>query len=313
MSTDNRAQNDMELEDLLARRSPLSRDYANMVRAEPAADLDARILSAARSAAATPAAVSTPVAGKVASVAPAKVPTASRNIPKPPAARTPVAVDDDDDEDDEPTPATRPRWMVPAALAASLVVAVGIGFTLLSDNGTEQGATAQTGSTLAKRTRKPGDAAKAADAVSEAATDTDAEVVVLNAERPSERPVLPPPPFFAPEMPQVEDLDAAIAMIRKELVVANQKAAMRAEMPAASALAAAPARGEADKQTEAPAGIQADAATSEVVIQPRDRRLAKILELYDNGNPELAADSLEIFLRDFADDPITQQILARKP
>ena len=49
------------------------------------------------------------------------------------------------------------------------------------------------------------------------------------------------------------------------------------------------------------------------VIQPRDRRLNKILELYDAGNTDLAADSLEIFLRDFEDDPISQRILKVKP
>ena len=48
-------------------------------------------------------------------------------------------------------------------------------------------------------------------------------------------------------------------------------------------------------------------------MQPRDRRLAKILELYDSGNPELAVDSLEIFLRDFADDPISQRIEESQP
>jgi hypothetical protein len=49
------------------------------------------------------------------------------------------------------------------------------------------------------------------------------------------------------------------------------------------------------------------------VIQPRDRRLAKILELFDGGNPDLAAASLEIFLRDFEDDPISRRILDAQP
>jgi hypothetical protein len=47
------------------------------------------------------------------------------------------------------------------------------------------------------------------------------------------------------------------------------------------------------------------------MIQPRDRRLAKILELYDEGNPDLARDALEIFLRDFADDPVSRGILGK--
>jgi hypothetical protein len=49
------------------------------------------------------------------------------------------------------------------------------------------------------------------------------------------------------------------------------------------------------------------------IIQPRNRRLAKILELYDGGNHDLAEDALAIFLRDFADDPISQRILGAKP
>jgi hypothetical protein len=59
------------------------------------------------------------------------------------------------------------------------------------------------------------------------------------------------------------------------------------------------------------ADAAADGASS--VFQTRDRRLSKILELFDGGNTDLAADSLEIFLRDFEDDPVSQRILAVKP
>jgi hypothetical protein len=103
---------------------------------------------------------------------------------------------------------------------------------------------------------------------------------------------LPPPPVFAPEGPQVQDLDEAIALARRELVLANQTTTAAEGQPAEPDSGATDASG---------------------VIQPRNRRLAKILELYDGGNPDLAADSLEIFLRDFADDPITQRILTPKP
>ena len=109
-------------------------------------------------------------------------------------------------------------------------------------------------------------------------------------------------------------------MIRRELVLANQMAAMAEEARAgdqalqpdamtARALAAAPAAVPA----EAPADAPVDAMGAAGVIQPRNRRLAKILELYDGGNPDLAAASLEIFLRDFEDDPISQRIIDAQP
>jgi hypothetical protein len=98
----------------------------------------------------------------------------------------------------------------------------------------------------------------------------------------------------------VQDLDAAIALIRRELVLANQIAAATEEASGNSA-----AGNVADSRAAAP--------TASSIIQPRDRRLTKILELFDGGNEDLAADSLEIFLRDFEDDPISQRILAVKP
>ena len=101
------------------------------------------------------------------------------------------------------------------------------------------------------------------------------------------------------EGPQVQDLDAAITLIRKDLLRANQVAANQEEASLESPDRAIPA---------APA---ASAAPS--VVQPRERRLTKILELYDGGNPDLAGDSLEIFLRDFEDDPVSQRILGVKP
>jgi hypothetical protein len=62
-----------------------------------------------------------------------------------------------------------------------------------------------------------------------------------------------------------------------------------------------------------PAAPAPAASAAPSVVQPRERRLTKILELYDGGNPDLAGDSLEIFLRDFEDDPVSQRILGVKP
>lgn len=90
----------------------------------------------------------------------------------------------------------------------------------------------------------------------------------------------PPPLEEGSGMAQIPDLAAAIGLLRKALLEVN------AGSPAAAA-------------TPVPASL----------IQPRERRLAKILELYDRGNPELAVAALEIFLRDFEDDPVSQRIL----
>ena len=117
-----------------------------------------------------------------------------------------------------------------------------------------------------------------------------------------ELPPLPPPPVFEPEGPQVDDLDAAIAVIRKELVLANQRRGCPGGRHPGRGACRAPACRPASPAPTAPG-----------VIQPRERRLTKILELYDGGNPDLAGDSLEIFLRDFEDDPISQRIVGLKP
>lgn len=287
MSNGNPPRDDAELENFLGRQSPLSTAYDAIEPVEPPEVLDAKILAIARGAAgATPGKASPtaqPEAPKATSpAAGAEMPPA----PRPPAARPSAPAVDD--EDDEASPARRPRWLVPAALAASLLAAVGIGVTMLggdsSGTGEEPGAGNPLGSLFAKRARERSEADKAS---AEAAAAQETEVIELAP--------LPPPPFFEPEGPQVEDLDTAIALIRRELVVANQMAALADEAPGVT------------QELRSDAGAAAD------VVQPRGRRLAKILELYDGGNPDLAGASLEIFLRDFAGDPVSQRILDSQP
>jgi len=287
MSTGNMPRDEAELEAFLARQSPLSTAYGAIEPVEPPEVLDAKILAIAKGARSA-----APVA------APAQKAAAPQPSPvKPPAAR-PAApavdqVDPAEDEDDDPPPARRPRWLVPAALAASVLVAVGVGVAMLGGSpGTseEPGAGNAVGSLFAKRARERSEADKASAEAAAAAEE--AQVIELAP--------LPPPPVFEPAGPQVEDLDTAIALIRRELVMANQMSAL-AE-PSADATAAGRA-----ESPPAPAGAVAD------VVQPRDRRLAKILELYDGGNPDLAGASLEIFLRDFEDDPVSQRIIEAQP
>ena len=307
MSTGNTPRDDAELEVFLGRESSLSADYDNLERVEPPAALDDKFLALAK-VSARPALK--PASPKPAAVKPAPVvpvvaapaagassashasPAERRKRPRPPKP---------EDGDDDAPPSRRPRWLVPTALAASVLVAVGVGLMMFGGDSSDpdSGEVSPLGSVFARRARERSEADKAA---AEAAAGQEAEVVEL------ELAPIPPPPVFEPEGPQVQDLDAAIALIRKELVMANQMAAIqeeaRAAVPGSVADAQAPA---------APAGAPAASPGAPSVIQPRDRRLTKILELYDGGNPDLAADSLEIFLRDFEDDPISQRILAVKP
>jgi hypothetical protein len=300
MSTGHSPQDDAELEAFLARESPVSTDYDNLELVEPAAALDATILAAAKAAAA-------PVARAAAtSSAPATLtPLAAKVAP----ARPPLPVGDDDDDEDGDTvtlPAVRrPRWMLPVALAASVLVAAGIGFAMLDLSPSAEEAKSGLSALFAKRARERSEANKAA---AEVAAE-ELEVMVMEAP--------PPPPSFEPDRPQVADLVASIALIRRELTVADQLEAPVEALsfnappePTAGSAARSATRQEALADgaiAEAPAAP----ATPVSVIQPRDRRLAKILELYDAGNPDLAKDALEIFLRDFADDPLSQRILGK--
>jgi hypothetical protein len=197
--------------------------------------------------------------------------------------------------------------MLPAALAASALVAVGIGVMMLGNAPSDPDKQGTLGSIFAERARERRQAEKAA----RSAAEQDAAAAMSKAE-----PLPPPPPpIFEAERPQVEDLAAAIALIRKELVLANQIASIQAESEARSAdrtlnsagapASSAPAGGVADPSPATPGATPS-------AIQPRERRLTKILELYDSGDTDLAADSLEIFLRDFEDDPVSQRILGIK-
>lgn len=295
MSTGKSPGDGADLEGFLARQSSISTDYGSLERVEPPAALDETVLAAAKVAVRPP----------VARAAPAATPATSKPVPPTQAAtpadgplnrrkrvRAPV------DVDEEAEPARRPRWLIPAALAATVLVAVAIGVSMLGEAPSGQDDGSATGALFAKRARDRNEATKAAaEAAAQASAAQDAEVMELEVE------ALPPPPMFEPEGPQVQDLDAAIALIRKELVRANQIAA------AAEGASGSSADGKlADSSAAVPT-----ASTAASVIQPRDRRLTKILELFDGGNEDLAADSLEIFLRDFEDDPISQRILAVKP
>jgi len=299
MSTRNTPRDDAELEALLGRQSLVSTEYGNLEPVEPPTSLDDKILAVAK-VAAKPA----PKPAPKPALRPVVTAGASSAIPPDPAERrkrprvpAPTAGDDDD-----AAPARRPPWLVPVVLSAGLLVAVGVGlaFFMKSPSGTSDAPL--DGSLFAKRARERSDEDKAAAA----SAAQDAEVVELDLAP------LPPPPVFEAEGPQVQDLDAAIALIRKDLVLANQAAASRAEgMPGSPDLEVA--AGSAAKLADAAAPEVAAAPDAASVVQPRERRLTKILELYDRGSPDLAGDSLEIFLRDFEDDPVSQRILGIKP
>ncbi len=312
MSTGNTPRDDAEFEAFLGRESPLSADYAGLEKAGPPASLDEKILAVAKVAArpapkpvpkteAKP--VVAPIARKAVPTQPAPAAGAaaegSAAIPTAAERRTrarpePTAADDDD----EALPARRPPWLLPAALAASVLVAVGVGLGVYLNAPSDSADATLDGSLFAKRARERSEESKAATAAVQ-----DAEVIEL------EVAPLPPPPVFEPEGPQVQDLDGAIALIRKELVLANQVAAAQEDQALElQSLSSARTPGQ---QAAAPAPEASPATAS--VVQPRERRLTKILELYDGGNPELAGDSLEIFLRDFEDDPISKRIVALTP
>ncbi len=311
MSTGNTSRDDAEFEAFLGRKYPVSADYAGLEKAGPPASLDEKILAVAK-VAAKPAPqpvpksevrpVVTPIAGKAVPSQPA--PPAAAAVPAPPAAAAvegsaaerrerarPEAIAADDDDDDEALPARRPPWLLPAALAASVLVAVGVGLGVYLNAPSDSADATLDGSLFAKRARER-------SAESKAAAGQDAAVIEL------EVAPLPPPPVFEPEGPQAQD--AAIALIRKELVLANQVAAAQ-EFQALELRSLSSAR-TPGQQAAAPAPATETSPASASVVQPRERRLTKILELYDGGQPELAGDSLAIFLRDFADDPISKRI-----
>jgi hypothetical protein len=309
MSNGNTPRDDAELENFIRRQSPLAAAYDALEPVQPPEVIDAKILAIARGAAGPATAPAAPVAKPAPDSRTAAA--AKQTATRPPVG---VADDDDDDEDDEAPVARRPRWLVPAALAASVLAAVGLGIALLGNETSDPGsfATSAAGSLFAKRARERSEAKEAAAEAAAAAAAREAEL---------ERAPLPPPPVFEPEGPQVQDLDKAIALIRKELVLANQMAAIAEEaksdeqQPQLNSRQAPAPTGAAGQVADAappsaPAATPADAAG---VVQPRDRRLGKILELYDGGNPDLAAASLEIFLRDFEDDPISRRIIEAQP
>ena len=307
MNNENTSRDDEDLEAFLARQSSVTTDYGNLELVEPPPAVDEKVLAAAKASTRSPAAKPTPGAAPVKPAAtPAEIPAATKPLPPTQAGgpeasrverrkrvREPVEVDD------EPLPVRRPRWLIPAVLAASVLVAVGVGVNLLEDAPVDIEDGSGTGALTAKRARERNEAKKAAADASAQASAEEA-VAVPEAE------ALPPPPMFEPEGPQVQDLNAAIALIRKELVLANQIAAATEVAPGRPAAAAG-------KLADSPDAAAPAVPAASSVIQPRDRRLTKILELFDGGSVDLAADSLEIFLRDFEDDPISQRILAVKP
>lgn len=332
MSSGNTPREDADLDAFLARESSLATDYANLELVEPPPALDARILGAAGSATGAPKPAAATPAGATPSAAkpdPAKAgrgnleiiyptpakPLAEKTSPaKPSASRPPAEPAAVDDDEEYVPPAARPRWLMPASIAASVLVAVGIGFAVLDSTPSVQNDGSALGTLFAKRARARIEAGKAeaeAAAVLEAASDELAAPP-------------PPPPFFEFDGPQVRDLDASIALIRRELVMVDQQevavepspsAPVAAPVAAPGAVAdAGPAR-LAEPLVDVPlelATLGASSGNATAVIQPRNRRLTKILELYDAGSPYLAEEALEIFLRDFADDPISQRILEIK-
>ena len=292
MSSGSNPRDEVELEAFLVRKSSLATDYDRLELVEPPAVLDAAILATAKFSAkpdrraAEPA--TKPVPAATVTPLPARA-TARPVLPRPPIVET--------DDDEAAPPFRRPRWLVPAAVAAAVLVAVGVGVNMLGDLSPGTDDTLFDGSKFAKLARDRRDAEKAESAAAAADAVQGDEVLAPDAEAALQ------PPVFEAEGPRVQDFDAAIALIRKELLRANQSVAAAEDAKLASL--AAPEQG----ARAAPATANAP-VTMLGVVQPRERRLTKILELYDGGQQDLAADSLEIFLRDFEDDPISQRILA---
>ena len=144
MSTGNTPRGDEDLEAFLDRQSPVSADYATLERVEPPTTLDDKILAAAKVAAKSapkpaPKPLVAPVAGKPAPAQPARTTAAagpSAVTPPDPVERRkrsyppPPETGDDDDDDDAAPSSRRPPWLLPAALAASVLVAVGVGLAV---------------------------------------------------------------------------------------------------------------------------------------------------------------------------------------
>lgn len=306
MSTGNVPREDADLDAFLGRQSPISVDYDNLEPVEPPTSLDDKVLAAATVAAkSAPKPLAAPVVGKPAPTQPARATAAAPPDPVEPRNRSrppPPVTSDDDDE--AAAPSSRPPWLLPAALAASVLVALGVAFAVFMNGPSDTTDPSLDSSLFAKRARERSEEDKKATAAASAQQDT--EVVEL------ELAPLPPPPVFEAEGPQVQDLDAAIVLVRKELLLANRVAASQAE-PGPESPGPASATAPAGTLADAGAPVAAAISAAPSVVQPRERRLTKILELYDGGNPDLAGDSLEIFLRDFEDDPVSQRILGVKP
>ena len=122
MSSGSNPRDEAELEAFLVRKSSIAIDYDRLELVEPPAVLDAAILATAKFSAkpdrraAEPA--TKPVPAATVTPLPARA-TARPVLPRPPIVET--------DDDEAAPPFRRPRWLVPAAVAAAVLVAVGVG------------------------------------------------------------------------------------------------------------------------------------------------------------------------------------------
>jgi hypothetical protein len=139
MSTGKSSGDEADLAEFLARQSSISADYANLELVDPPAAVDEMVLASAKAAVRLPVAKSAPAAAPARA---AGTPATGKPVPPTEAAtpaagavnrrkRLPASVDGDVDEEAEP--ARRPRWLIPAALAATVLVAVGIGVSMLGE------------------------------------------------------------------------------------------------------------------------------------------------------------------------------------